>query len=221
MNKNKTVPGEFLLAGGLLCNSLALALFIKCDLGLSVVSATPALLARAFPALSNGMWSAIIQCLWLLAPILCFRRVKLGYLCSFALAWVFGELVDGWGYFLSMLPAAIWLRVALYPVAFFLMSFGINCMIYCKLPVLPFDTVPREFIVQKGWKVGYVRTAFDIINLTMALITSLVLFRGIVVIGVGTVVYAFSMGAMTGLLSKRFFAGLTVVPRVRYLAKIA
>lgn len=215
------VAGELLSLAGLAINSLAVTLIIRSDFGMSVTSALPQVLALSFTGISSGLWNTLIQCLWLLATMLSLRRFRWGYLLSFGLALLFGVFMDGWRLALSGLPDTPPARAAYYVVGFWLMSVGIACMLRCRTPVLPFDAVPRAFIDAKGWSVRATRTGFDLINLSLSVGMSLLLFGRIRVVGIGTVVSAFCMGSAVSLVTRWMDARLDIRARWAWLERIS
>ncbi len=218
--KRHPFPGEFALILALLSNSLAVSLFVWADFGLSVVSGVPYVLSLVFPRLSLGTWNALMQCGWLLVLSVGLRRVKVGYVMSFALAAVFGALLDGWGLLLAPLPHTMALRLAGFAAGYALMATGIALLLACGLPVLPFDTVPRELVAVLGWSVRKARTAFDLVNLAMMLGLGLIFLGRAAGIGWGSVFNALLMGTGAGYVSAFLRTRLDIRPRITLFAKM-
>lgn len=197
-SQKKPVSGELLLLAGLTLNSLAIELLVLADFGLSVVSSVSYVVSLIVPGLSVGVANMLEQTLWIVALCFLLRRVKPGYVIAFGLGVAFGYLLDLWGLALVGLPTGLAFRVLYFVLAFCLMSVGISCLLLCRLPVLPFDTVPREFVLEKGWSVRKARTVFDLLHLGASLLLIALFLRRMQGVGVGTVVQALCMGFSTG-----------------------
>ena len=223
MNKpttKKRLPGELLLVIAMLLNSLAVTLMIKADFGISPISSIPYVLSVAFPAISLGTWNAVMQCFWLLLTMLIIRKFKPGYLFSFVLAFLFGFMLDGWTAMMAGWPLGIGWRLIYYAVGFGFMATGIACFLLCGTPVLPYDAVPRAFVLEKGLSVRKARTGFEIISLIMSLTLSLLLLGRVIGIGVGTVVSALFMGTLASLVTHWMQARFDTKPHIEALGKL-
>ena len=177
-NRTKpSLPGEFLTIAAMVFNSFAVTLLIKADFGISAISSVPYVFSVAFPVLTNGIWNALIQCLWLILTMIAIKKIKPGYIFSFVLAFLFGFLLDFWAGLMAPWSMALSMRLIYFLIGFCVLSVGISCFILCGTPILPFDTVVRAFTMEKGLSVRKARTGFDLINLTLSLLVSL-LFIG-------------------------------------------
>lgn len=220
-NKPKTrVAGEVLLVAAMLFNSLAVTLMIKADFGISPISSIPYVLSVAFPAVSLGTWNAVMQCFWLLLTMLIIRKFKPGYLFSFVLAFIFGFLLDGWTGMMADWPMAMAWRLAYYIIGFCFMAAGIASFLLCGTPVLPYDAVPRAFVMEKGLSVRTARTGFEVISLVASLSLSLLLLGRVIGIGVGTVVSALFMGTLASMVTKWMQQRLDTRPHFEVLGKL-
>lgn len=218
--KRYPFPGELALLVGLMCNSLAVTLIIRSGMGLSVVSGVPYVLSLILPVLSVGLWNAVMQCAWLLVLMLVLRRFRPGYIASFVLAILFGYLLDFWAWALAGLPDPLALRILYFAGGYLSMCTGVSFMIRCKLPVLPFDTVPREFILVKQVPVRIARTGFDLINLVLMLALGLICLGYPAGIGVGTIFNALLMGTGTGFIVDFLDRHLDIQPKIAFLGRL-
>ena len=96
----------------------------------------------------------------------------------------------------SSLPSTPALRVAYLVLAIVGMGFGIALSNHCKLPIIPTDLFSRELALFFHWPYRRVKTTFDLICLAVTLTLSLVFFRDLKGLGVGTVLCAFVMGSI-------------------------
>lgn len=216
-----SLPGEVALIAGLLINSFAFTLFVKSGLGMGVLGGVPYVLSLIMPALSMGTWNMLAQCFWMMVLIVALRRFRPGYLISFGLGAVFGYLLNMWEWALAGLPLSLPFRILWYSIGFCTMTFGVALFIRCKLPVMPFDTVPREFILVKGWPVRWVRTTFDVTNFVIMLTLGLVFLGKPVGIGVGTVIHALLMGTGAGMMVNWLDRHVDIQPRIAWLGRLA
>ena len=214
------LPGELLLLAGMLLNSFAVSLLIKADFGISAISSVPYVLSVAFPVMSNGAWNALIQCMWLILTMLAIRKIKPGYLLSFVLAFIFGFLLDFWAALIAPWSMAFAMRLAYFAIGLGVMSVGISCFILCGTPILPFDTVVRAFTMEKGLGLKKARTGFDLINLVISLLVSLIFVRRIVGIGLGSLVSALVMGTAAGRVTQWMRERINVGLKVKWLGRL-
>lgn len=218
--KLRPFPGEAALGLALVCNSLAITLFIRSGFGLSVLSGVPYVLSLSFPRLSLGTWNALTQLSWLLVLSLALGRLKWGYLMSFVLAAVFGVMLDGWAALLANVPQTMAARLIFFALGYGLMSTGIAFFMACGLPVLPFDTVPRELVAVKGWSVRKARTAFDVVNLVLMLGLGFVFLGYPAGIGWGSVFNALLMGTGASFVSSLLSRHFDIRPRAAFFARM-
>ncbi len=214
------LPGELFLFLAMVLNSLAVTLLIKADFGLSALSAVPYVLHLAFPVLSIGTWNTVMQCLWLVITMIAIQKWKPGYLFSFVLAFLFGLLLDAWAPVLAPLSDGLVPRLLYFTAGFFIMSVGISLFFLCGTPVLPFDTVPRAFIMEKGVSVLAARMGLDLLNLGLALAVGLIFVGRVVGIGLGTVVSALLMGVVVSRVTPFIEARFQVEPYFKTLGKL-
>lgn len=213
-------PGEIALLLGVTFNTFALTLIIKSGLGITVTSGVPYVLWQIWPGISQGMWNTLVQCGWMLVLTLTLHRFRPGYLLSFALAFCFGRLMDFWGWALASLPTALPFRFLWFILGYCIMSTGIALLMRCRLPILPFDTVPREFVAVKGWSVRTARTRFDLFNLTLVILLGLIFLGRLEAVGVGTVFCALFLGTGAGFVAGILDRSLRIEPKIAFLAKL-
>lgn len=220
MMMKKRLPGELLLTMAMLLNSLAVTLMIKADFGISAISSVPYVFSCAFPVFSWGTWNAVVQCAWLLVTMIALGKFKPGYLFSFVLAFAFGFLLDIWAGLLGQFSVDFAWRLVYFTAGFLIMSFGASCFFLCGTPALPFDTVPRAFVIEKGLSVPKARTGFDLINLALSAAVSLIFVGRIIGIGIGTFVSALLMGTIAGKVTAWLNARYHVKPYFSVLGRL-
>ena len=220
-NRTKpSLPGEFLTIAAMVFNSFAVTLLIKADFGISAISSVPYVFSVAFPVLTNGIWNALIQCLWLILTMIAIKKIKPGYIFSFVLAFLFGFLLDFWAGQMAPWSMALSMRLVYFLIGFCVLSVGISCFILCGTPILPFDTVVRAFTMEKGLSVRKARTGFDLINLTLSLLVSLLFIGRPVGVGIGTLVSALLMGTVASRVTQWMREHISVQLKIKWLGRL-
>ncbi|NLC31701.1 MAG: hypothetical protein GX781_00175 [Clostridiales bacterium] len=216
----KSVPGEWFLLFGLILNSFTTSLLIKGNFGISALSSLPYVISLAFPIFSNGIWNAIIQSFWLIFTMIAIRKVKPSYLLSFVLAFIFGFLIDRFSDLMLGWSSVLAARIFYFSAGFFIMSLGISCFMICGLPLLPFDTVVRAFMMEKGMGMRKAKTGFDLINVVLSILISLTFLGYLAGVGIGTIISALVMGTFVSGITKWLKARLDIKPRLAWLGKL-
>ena len=122
------------------------------------------------------------------------------YMCSFLVGFAFSELLDVNEAWINILPKTIPLRVLYFVISYLLICIGIALSNRCGLPIIPTDLFPRELSEIIKVKYSKVKVSFDVICLTItACMTGLILGH-INGLGIGTVLAAFTMGKVIGLI---------------------
>lgn len=216
----KTLPGELFTLLGLIAVSLSVTLFIRADFGVSAVSGVPYVLSLAFPQMSLGTWNASMQCLWLALTMLVLGKFKPGYLFSFLMAFVFGLMLDVAASLFARLPVTIPWRFGYFVLGYGCMTVGISCFFVCGTPVLPFDTVPRAFVLEKDISPRKARTWYDLINLCLLISVGLLFMGRVVAVGWVTVFNAMTLGYATGYLINWMRQRWDIRPHFPWLEKL-
>lgn len=209
------------MLAGLVINAFAVTMLIKSGFGISVVSGVPYVLSLILPWFSLGAWNTVIQCAWLLVVIISLRRFRPGYVVSFGLAAFFGVLLNFWNGVLMPLPDGLLFHLFYFVVGYCMISTGVALLMRCKLPVLPFDTVPREFVLVKKISIRTARTYFDVSNLILVLLLSFTFLGRLEGVGVGSVFCAVFLGTGAGIVARALDRLMVITPRVKWLERLA
>ena len=216
----KCLPGELFLLIGLCFCATGLTLLIKANFGISANSSLPFMLSIAFPVFTNGIWNAVVQCCWLFITMAAIRKIKPGYLLSFVLAFIFGLMLDGFAVIFAVWSNDAVFRLIYYAAGFLISSLGISCFMVCGLPLLPFETVVRAFTTYKGMTIRRARTSMDLINLTAALVLSLVFTGRLTGIGPGTILSALFTGTFVSKITGKLDENFIIKPRIAWLGRL-
>ena len=89
-------------------------------------------------------------------------------------------------------------RLLLFALGSLVISIGVAAFMKSNFPILPFDTFVREITMEKNIKYSKFKTSFDLVCFTTSLSMSLIFFKQIKGINIGTFVSAFILGSMIG-----------------------
>jgi uncharacterized protein len=205
-----------MFAAGLSLLSLGIQLVIRAKFGVSVATSPPYVLSLYFKNITFGQWNYIIHGSVLLLLVAVVRRLTVKYLMSFFVSYLFGVTLDLFNVLLSGVQAeTIVGRVGLFILGSIAISIGVAFLIRSNYPILPFDTFVKEVSTAKGIKIGKFKTGFDLVCFTTSLTLSLILFREIKGIHVGTFVSAVVLGTIIGAIIKfmnTYIEGKAILP---------
>ena len=203
MNDSKlTIRGQLTLILVVIINSLGVVLMLHSGSGISAISSVPYAFSEVFPKLTLGTWTYIFQSLLILTLMVLRKKFIPEYLFSFVIGFFFGKMVDIHQAWVSQLPYTIPLRVLYFVLSYLIICFGIALSNRCKMPIIPTDLFPRELSEIIKVKYSKIKVSFDVICLTItACMTGLILGH-ISGLGIGTVLAAFTMGKVIGMIGK-------------------
>ena len=192
--------GELALLIAVVINSFGVVLMLYSGSGISAISSVPFAFSRVLPALTLGTWTYIFQGILVLSLMILRKRFVLQYLLSFVVGFVFGELIDVYELWIEILPDGIGFRICYFIISYMLICFGIALSNRCLLPIIPTDLFPRELSQITG--IGYpkIKISFDVICLAVTAGMTLIFLGQLEGLGVGTVIAAFTMGKVIGLI---------------------
>ena len=195
MKEKKLFVGELALFMGLIINSFANTLMVKSGFGISSISSVPYTLSLVFDNITYGSWNYIFQCVLILILVLITKKFKVGYIVSFFLAIVFGNMIDFCNIFIMQkLPNNIIYNIIYFLISFSMLSVGMSLLLKCKTPVLPIDTFTRDLTEEFNINYKKVKTVFDLSCLATTIVLSVVFLKGFEGIGIGTVICALITG---------------------------
>lgn len=168
--------------------------------GISAISSVPFAFSEVLPHLSLGTWTYIFQGLLVLILMLLQKRFVLQYLFSFVVGFVFGKLLDANELWINILPSTIWLRILYFVISYLPISFCIALSNRCCLPIIPTDLFPRELSKITGVSYSKIKISFDVICLAVTAAMTGICLHHIDGLGIGTVLAAFTMGKVVGLM---------------------
>lgn len=192
--------GEVALLVAVIINSFGVVLMLYSGSGISAISSVPFAFSEVLPHLSLGTWTYIFQGLLVLILMLLQKRFVPQYLFSFVVGFVFGKLLDANELWINILPSTLWLRILYFVISYLLISFGIALSNRCCLPIIPTDLFPRELSKITGISYSKIKISFDVICLAVTAAMTGICLHHIDGLGIGTVLAAFTMGKVVGLM---------------------
>lgn len=201
--KKRELPlfrGELALVIAVLTNSFSVVLMLYSGAGISAISSVPYAFSQVLTFFSLGTWTYIFQAALILTLMILRRRFVLSYLLSFAVGFVFSELLDVHELWINVLPTALGWRVVYFIISYLLICCGIALSNRCKLPIIPTDLFPREFSMITKLKYPRVKISFDAICLAVTAGMTFVFLGHMEGIGIGTVLAALTMGKVIGIM---------------------
>ena len=208
MDGKKLFRGEPALALAVLINSFGVVLMLYSGAGISAISSVPYAFSRVLPQLSLGTWTYIFQGALILSLMIMRKRFVLSYLFSFAVGFVFSELLDVHELWINILPTALAWRIIYFLLSYVILCFGIALSNRCQLPIVPTDLFPRE--LADITKIAYpkIKIGFDALCITATAAMTYFALGHILGLGIGTVLAALTMGKIIDIfgtqMDKRF-----------------
>lgn len=188
------IHGEIALLFAVIINSFGVVLMLYSGSGISAISSVPFALSETIPTLSLGTWTYIFQGLLVLSLMIMRKKFVPAYLFSFVVGFVFGNLLDFYEMWISVLPQGILFRIVYFIASYIIICFGIALSNRCCLPITPTDLFPRE--VSNIIKVDYskIKIGFDLSCLVVTAALTIICLKHLDGLGIGTVLAAFTMG---------------------------
>ena len=180
--------GELALLIVVLINSLGVVLMLQSGSGISAISSVPYAFSLVLPKLSLGTWTYIFQGLLVVSLMILQKRFVPQYLFSFVVGFAFSEMLDVHKLWISGLPMGLGWQ---------LLYFVAN---RCQLPIIPTDLFPRDLSNIIGAKYSRVKISFDVICLAVTGLMTGLFLGHLDGLGIGTVLAAFTMGKVVGLI---------------------
>lgn len=194
--------GELALLIVVLINSLGVVLMLQSGSGISAISSVPYAFSLVLPKLSLGTWTYIFQGLLVLSLMILQKKFVPQYLFSFVVGFAFSEMLDVHKLWISGLPMGLGWQLLYFVVSYLLLCFGIALANRCQLPIIPTDLFPRELSSIIGVKYSRVKISFDVICLAVTGLMTWLFLGHLDGLGIGTVLAAFTMGKVVGLIGE-------------------
>ena len=203
-------------AAGILINSFGIVLITKGALGTSQISSIPYVLSLQMPSISFGMFSFIMNMVYIVLQALLLRRqFKPFQLLQIVVNVVFSASID---VFMAMLsfyaPQQLFTRVLSAIAGCIVLAFGISVEVAPDLIMVPGEGIVAAISKVSGRRFGSVKVAFDVTLILIAAALSWVFFGDLVGVGVGTLLSAVSVGQFVNLINRH-------VPLLQHIRALA
>lgn len=132
------------------------------------------------------------------------RKFVPSYLFSFVVGFIFSEFLDLYEKIIYLFPDGLAWRVLYFAAGYILICLGIALSNRCGLPIIPTDLFPRE--VSEIFKKSYakIKIIFDVTCLAVTAAMTWFFLGHLSGLGIGTIMAAFTMGKVIGLIGKWF-----------------
>ena len=203
LQSNRKLPvirGELALVIVILINSLGVVLMLYSGSGISAISSVPYAFSEVFPHVTLGTWTYIFQGLLILSLMIMRKKFVVPYLFSFVVGFAFSEMLDLYESEINILPTAMGFRVLYFVISYLLICFGIALSNRCGLPIIPTDLFPRELSDITKFKYSQIKVSFDVTCLAVTGLMTGIIFGHLDGLGIGTILAAFTMGKVIGLI---------------------
>ena len=179
--------------------ALGVALAAKAGFGVSMIAAPMYTLhlwlVQYTEILTLGTLEYIFQGVVILSIALIVKHFKISYLFSFATSVFSGLAIDLMFWIVSPLTAeTLFARIVVFAASILTCAFGVSCIFHAYVSPAGNELFVKEFAVHFGKDIHKVKTTYDMTFLAISLALNLLLFRGFVGIGIGTVVTALLNG---------------------------
>ena len=205
-----TIRAEVLYLLALLLISFSVAMVASADLGVSMVVAPAYILSLKIPFLTFGQCEYILQGLLFLLFCFLMGGFRLRYLGAFVTCLIYGAMLDGWRMLIPMFNPAVtepgsmgWpLRIIFFALGAVLTSLAVAMFFKTYLPPQVVDFFVKGVAGHYRLNRTKFKTICDFSLLGIALALSLIFFRGIRGIGVGTIIVTALNGTLIGMFVK-------------------
>lgn len=202
MKLKKCGEASFLL--GVVLLGLATSLMSKAGFGLSMVVAPAYVLAEKTGFIPAGAMCYICQGFLVVVTALMMGRFKISYLFSFISAVLFGLAVD---FFTQVCLAwaaepGLGLRILFFCIGLPVNSLSIALLFHTYFPPQAPELFVKEFAAKFGKEVYKIKYLYDMCSCALSILLSLLFFRKLMFIGVGTVISTFVNAPLIGLFGK-------------------
>lgn len=203
VKREKELPvirGELALLIVVIINSLGVVLMLHSGSGISAISSVPYAFSEVFTRLSLGTWTYIFQGALVLSLMIMRKKFVPPYLFSFVVGFAFSEMLDVHKIWVDTLPTSIPERVLYFVLSYILLCIGIALSNRCGLPIIPTDLFPRELSDITSVRYSRIKVSFDVICLAVTALMTGLLLGHLDGLGVGTILAAFTMGKVIGVI---------------------
>ena len=195
---------------------LGIALAKHSDLGISPISSVANVLSLKWSFLTLGNWLTVMNCVFIFLQIVILRKkFQLYQLLQLPLSFVFGYFTDFGLWIVKALPNDFYpFQLLLQLLGVTVLGFGIALGVIANVMLNSPEAFVKAVSGTTKKEFGFLKVAFDVTMVVIAIVFSLIFFGKIEGIREGTVITALLVG-----LCVKFFRGLLSKPLEAFLKK--
>ena len=197
MGKKEIAKRYTLFIIGLFFSALGVAFTKHGELGVSPISSVANVLSFKFDFFTIGTWLIIWNCVLIVGQIIILRKsFNLIQLLQVPLSFLFGWFTDLGMLIVSFIPAEIYfVRLVMVIIGIIVLGFGISLAVIANVIMNSGEAFVKAVADVTHRQFGNIKIIFDVCNVTLAVILSLLLFDfQLIGIREGTVISAFLTG---------------------------
>lgn len=206
MQKKEIAKRYVLFIISLFFSALGVAFTKSGELGVSPISSVPNVLSLKFTDVSMGNWLIIWNCLLIVGQIIILRKnFKPIQLLQVPLSFLFGYFTDFGMWLVGFIPVENYItRLAMVIIGVVILGFGIALSVIANVIMNAGEAFVKAVADTLKKNFGNVKIFFDVSNVTLSVIISLILFDfSIVGTREGTLIAAVCTGLVVKFFSKR------------------
>lgn len=205
MNKKEIAKRYGLFVISLFFSALGVAFTKHGELGVSPISSVANVLSYKFDFMSIGNWLIVWNCILIIGQVIILRKnFKLIQLLQIPLSFLFGYFTDIGMWIVSPIPADnYFVKLAMVIIGIAILGFGISLAVTANVIMNSGEAFVKAVADISGKKFGNVKIMFDVCNVALAIILSLIFFN-MQLVGTreGTIISAFLTGVAVKIFSK-------------------
>lgn len=203
MSKKELTKRYILFIISLFFSAIGVAVTKRGELGVSPISSAANVMSIKFTYLSLGMWLIIWNCILIAGQILILRKdFKIIQLLQIPLSFIFGYFTDFGMWCVSFITADKYIiQLILVFSGIIILGFGIALSVIANVIMNSGEAFVKAISDKSGKNFGNIKIGFDVCNVILSILLSVLFFRGSIVgTREGTVITAL----FTGLVVKFF-----------------
>ncbi|GEM_PF-5836210 len=201
----KKISKEALYLIATFADGLSGAMMIKAAFGNTPMGAFPLVLNEIFTSLTPGMMNFIVQIIVLFILMFILKKFTTYYLMSFIAAFLYDAALDICLIFLRNTVLNLSGRIIFYIIAIILVAFACGAYMYTSMPLMPFDVIVRDLAYKFKKENGNVKLFVDCFFLASAIVLSLIVFKEVKHVGIGTIIVSFANGLLISAYDRTLF----------------
>lgn len=206
--------------------AFSVAMLTAVDFGISMIVAPAFLLSEKVSFLSFGQSEYIIQAVLFIALCLLMKKIKPVYFCAFGTCLIYGAVLDFWRVAIPLFNPAVTLpgdfsfplRIVLFVAGMVLSSIAIAMFFHVYLYPQVYDFFVKAVSERFHLNRFKFKICFDVSLFVISVVMSLLLFKGFVGIGIGTVIMTLLNGLIIGFFDKLIGKCFIITPAFKKFA---